>query len=96
MLTNPHRLLYLVAYDISDRKRLARVHRYMLGWKVGGQKSLYECWLTQAELQEVMRSLAVLIDPGVDRVHIFQLDARMVPRCYGVATSSRNQNFIIV
>ena len=96
MLTCPHRTLYLVAYDIADHKRLARVHRYLLGWKVGGQKSFYECWLTPAELAQLMRELGELIDPAADRVHLFQLDERMRPRLFGVATTASQQPFIIV
>ncbi len=96
MLANPDRTLYLVAYDIADPKRLARVHRYLLGWKVGGQKSFYECWLTRAELGTVMRELGELIDADNDRVHIFQLDERMRPRCYGVASPAPAQAFILV
>jgi len=96
MLSNPARQLHLVAYDIADPRRLARVHRYMLGWKVGGQKSFYECWLTPAELNAVVDALRGLIVPEVDRVHLFQLDARMQPKCYGLARSAKEQAFIIV
>lgn len=96
MLASPQRTLYLVAYDIADPRRLARVHRYLLGWKVGGQKSFYECWLTPAELNAVMDELRHLIVPENDRVHLFQLDARMQPKCYGLAQSAKEQTFIIV
>lgn len=96
MLTSPQRSLYLVAYDIADHRRLAQVHRYLLGWKVGGQKSFYECWLTRAEVDGVMAELGHLIVPEADRIHIFQLDARMQPKCYGVAHSAREQATFIV
>jgi CRISPR-associated protein Cas2 len=96
MLVSPHRTLYLIAYDVADPKRLARVHRYLLGWKVGGQKSFYECWLTRAELATVTRELGELIDPASDRVHIFQLDERMQPKCYGIARPAPAQSFILV
>ncbi len=88
MLASPQRSLYLVAYDIADHRRLAQVHRYLLGWKVGGQKSFYECWLTRAELVALMRELTDLTDPHADRIHVFQLDPRMRPKCYGVATTA--------
>jgi CRISPR-associated protein Cas2 len=35
--------------------RLRRVHKYLIGYKVGGQKSFFECWLTAAELRDVRR-----------------------------------------
>ncbi|WP_243389207.1 CRISPR-associated endonuclease Cas2 [Conservatibacter flavescens] len=37
------RTTYLIAYDIADHKRLARVHKVVEGFAIGGQKSLYEC-----------------------------------------------------
>lgn len=96
MPASPARSLYLVAYDIADRRRLSRVHHFMLGWKVGGQKSFYECWLTPAERGLVVASLQGLIDPAEDRVHIFQLDPRMKPKCYGVARGFEDAPFTIV
>lgn len=95
MSSTPARSLYLVAYDIADPRRLGRVHRFMLGYKVGGQKSFYECWLTEGERAAVVSSLLDLIDPAEDRVHLFQLDPRMTPRCFGVATSFRDSFFSV-
>lgn len=31
------RTLYLVCYDIASLKRLYRVHKFLIGYKVGGQ-----------------------------------------------------------
>ncbi len=89
------RTIYLVAYDVSDPRRLGRVHRFMQGWKVGGQKSFYECWLTPAERETVLSGLKALIEPEQDRVHLFQLDPRMAPKCFGVATAFSQSFFSI-
>lgn len=40
------RSLYLACYDIADPKRLRRVCRLLQGYRVEGQLSAYECWLT--------------------------------------------------
>ncbi len=80
--------LYLVCYDVSCPRRLYRVHHYLLGFKVGGQKSFFECWFTPAELRAARRELAELIDPAEDRVHIFQLDPRMKMEGLGIAIPS--------
>jgi len=90
------RTLYLVCYDVSCPRRLYRVHKYLLGYKVGGQKSFYECWLTPSELREVRATLAELIDPLQDRVHIFQLDPRMKSDALGLATQPATDVFMIV
>jgi len=91
----PARSLYLVAYDIADPRRLAQVGRAMKGWKIGGQKSFCECWLTQAERGTVLTQLGELIDSDLDRVHLFALDPRMTPRLYGVASTFSEPVFTI-
>lgn len=90
------RSLYLVCYDISEPRTLQRVHRYLLGYKVGGQKSFYECWLTAAELRQVEADLAEMIDVATDRVHIFQLDPRMRPTLLGVAQRAQYLPFLVI
>lgn len=91
------RSLYLVCYDICHPRRLGRVHRYLLGYKIGGQKSFYECWFTAAELQQVRNTLRDLIEEAEDRVHIFQLDQRMRAEMWGgTPTADLNGTFFIV
>lgn len=91
------RSLFLVCYDVSCPKRLYRVHRYLLGFKVGGQKSFFECWFTAAELQMARSELRSLIDEMEDRVHIFQMDARMqVENCGVEKTRGVNSPFFIM
>ena len=82
-----YRALYLVCYDICEPPRLQRVHHYLLGFKVGGQKSFFECWLTPPELCNVRMTLTEMIDSVTDRVHIFQLDPRMNNESFGQADS---------
>ncbi len=82
-----YRTLYLVCYDICQPRRLQKVHHYLQGFKVGGQKSFFECWLTPPELGDVRQKLTELMDASVDRVHIFQLDPRMTTECYGQAST---------
>jgi CRISPR-associated protein Cas2 len=94
-MKDPARTLYLVCYDVADPRRLYRVHRFLLGYKTGGQKSLCECWLTQGELTCVRQRLAELLDRSEDRAHIFQLDPRQHIRQLGCAQPPR-QRFIIL
>jgi CRISPR-associated protein Cas2 len=90
------RTLYLVAYDVSDPQRLHRVCRYLTGYKVGGQKSVFEIWATDAELREIHVRLRELMDANEDRLHILSLDPRMKPRCLGSARSFEQRFFSIV
>ena len=95
-MSDAARTLFLVCYDISCPKRLDRVHRFLLGFKVGGQKSFFECWLTAAELRDVRRTLGELINPTEDRAHIFQLDPRMQNQGLGLAKQPATAVFLIV
>lgn len=92
-----YRTLYLVCYDICSPRRLHKVHHYLKGFKVGGQKSFFECWLTPPELRDVRQTLRELMDANEDRAHIFQLDPRMITECYGQAsTKALNTPFMVL
>jgi CRISPR-associated protein Cas2 len=94
-MSDPARTLYLVCYDVADRRRLYRVHRFLLGYKTDGQKSLFECWLTRGELAEVRRGLVERMDEAEDRAHIFQLDPRQRIRHLGCAEPARREFMIL-
>ncbi len=92
-----YRTLYIVCYDICSPRRLQRVHRYLQGFRVGGQKSFFECWLTPPELRSVRNTLNELIENESDRVHILQIDPRMQPQCLGRAsTKPLNSPFFVL
>lgn len=90
------RTLYLVCYDIASQKRLYQVHKFLLGYKVGGQKSFFECWLTAGELRDVRRGLSERLDTDEDRAHIFQLDPRQQISCLGRALPVNRSSFMIL
>lgn len=90
------RTLYLVAYDVCEPQRLHKVCRYLTGYKVAGQKSVFEIWATEAELARIRDDLASLIDPDEDRIHIFALDPRMKPMLHGRAATFTENHFAIV
>lgn len=90
------RTLYLVAYDVCQPHRLQKVCRYLTGYKVGGQKSVFEVWATPAELKHIRIDLDALMEPAEDRLHILALDPRMQPRLCGRATHFSENFFAIV
>ena len=79
------RHLFLVGYDIACPRRRRRVLRALKGHAIGGQKSLYECWLTSGELQEAMHEVRLIIDTSLDRVMFVRLDTRAAIHTRGVA-----------
>ncbi len=78
------RSLYLVSYDISDNQIRAKISKYLLGFTVGRQKSVYECWFTLEELKSLYEWLEAIIFEN-DKVYIFKLLVADEVRYFGVA-----------
>ena len=89
------RTLYLVAYDVCEPRRLARVGRYFKSYRVAGQKSVPEIWITPAELRTILSDLGHLLDSNTDRIQLIALDSRMQPRCMGKAATFNTPYFCI-
>jgi len=90
------RTLYLISYDVGHPRRLRQVFRYLQGYRVHGQKSVFECWITQGEKRQILSTLPTLAELEEDRIHIFQLDPRQQVLCFGQASTSRPGGFFIV
>jgi CRISPR-associated protein Cas2 len=84
---------YLIAYDVTDQRRLTKVRDTLKAYSTGGQKSVYECWLTPAELVDVTETLRGLIEATEDRVHVFALDGRSKPATLGIAVPPSDPAF---
>jgi CRISPR-associated protein Cas2 len=87
------RHLFLVGYDIASAKRRRRALKAVKGHAIGGQKSLYECWLTAGELQSAMQTLRELIDADCDRVVFVRLDPRAAVHTLGTAVAPQDGEF---
>ena len=90
------RMLYLIAYDITNDRRLNRVRQFLKGYSTGGQKSVYECFLTDGELRYVKRKLERLIDDEDDRVHIFTMDGRSRTHALGIAVQPKDPEYFYI
>ncbi|NLW36559.1 CRISPR-associated endonuclease Cas2 [Syntrophorhabdus aromaticivorans] len=90
------RTLYLVAYDISHPKRLNRVRHFLKGYSTGGQKSVYECFLTDRELGRVSAGIKELIKESQDRVHIFTMDGRSRTHTLGIAAQPQDPEYFYI
>lgn len=67
------RYRYLVAYDISDPKRLARTRKRVRGFGDAMQYSVFVCDLDAREKVALEEALLRIIDPAIDRVAIVLL-----------------------
>ena len=64
---------WLVAYDIADHRRLARVHRCLTKELVAVQYSVFMGELSDRRLAQIERRLLRLIDPTEDDVRFYVL-----------------------
>jgi CRISPR-associated protein Cas2 len=69
-------MLTLVAYDISDPKRLAQVARVCEDYGVRVQYSVFECHLEETEFEDFWLTLLDKIDEKEDRLVAYKIDAR--------------------
>lgn len=90
------RPLHLVAYDVADARRLARVLDAVKAFSTGGQKSVHECFLSPGELAELWRELARAIDHRSDSVLVLRLDPRQGVQTLGIGVPARDLPFFYV
>lgn len=64
---------YLVAYDISEPKRLKRMYKKMCGFGDPLQYSVFQCALSDAELLLMKEALGRIIHHAEDRVLIVDI-----------------------
>lgn len=69
-------MLTLVAYDISDDKRLRRVAQTCEDYGVRVQYSVFECRLDEEEFADFWLKLLEVIDEKEDRLVAYKIDAR--------------------
>lgn len=69
-------MLTLVAYDIADPRRLARVARVCEDFGIRVQYSLFECHLEEPAFECFWGRLLNHINPREDRVVAYKVDAR--------------------
>ena len=81
----PARTLYLAAYDVSDPKRLRKALDVMKRYATGGQKSVFECFLTEAEKERLLSEITEILNPLADRFFLTPVDPRVAVRTLGIA-----------
>jgi len=55
---------------------LGKAWRIVRDWSTGGQKSVHECFLTSAELQQLTAAMRSVIDEEEDSLIFVRIDSR--------------------
>lgn len=74
-MSRNRRVDYVVCYDITNPRRLRRVHRCLRRWGVPLQYSVFYCQLNQGERQALIADLRDRIDHRTDDVRIYGIQA---------------------
>ncbi len=64
---------YLISYDIVEDRPRQRVLKLLKGFGFHVQKSVFECILTEAQIQRLRNKLNQLINQETDSVRIYRL-----------------------
>lgn len=91
-----NRRLYLAAYDIADTRRLRASLAQVKAYATGGQKSAYECWLSESEKSALLQAMSVLIDHREDAFALVGLDPRGHGHALGTATAPADPDFFFI
>lgn len=90
------RLLYLAAYDVADPRRLRLALEAVRAYATGGQKSVHECFLTNAERDALLAEVRGTLDAAEDRFMLVRLDPRSRVSTLGIAAQPADPDFYYV
>lgn len=90
------RTLYIAAYDIAEPDRLREALYALKGFSSGGQKSVFECFLTDSEKAELIASVHSVINITEDRFFLVRMDSRMRVRVMGIAVQPIDPEFFYI
>lgn len=90
------RQLFIAAYDIRDSKRLRKALKVVRAYASGGQKSVYECFLTTTEKSALLSDVRGVIDVAEDRFFLLKLDTRCQVFTLGKAVPPQDGAFYYI
>lgn len=85
------RELYLVAYDVREHRRLRHTHRVLKEFACGGQKSAFECYLTEKEREELVSRVEDVMDTSEDALLVIRLPDRNSVDTLGIAVKPMDE-----
>lgn len=90
------RQLYLAAYDISCNRRLRKALKVLRAYASGGQKSVFECYLSAAEKTDLIQQINLVIDKSEDRFILIKLIGAKHIKVLGKAVLPQDGSFYYV
>ena len=66
-------MIVLVTYDITEPRRLQRLHKFLKEFGLNTQKSVFECDIDEAGLKTIRRYCRESLDLSTDSVRIYKI-----------------------
>ncbi len=90
------RQLFIAAYDIRNNSRLRKALKVVKAYASGGQKSVFECFLTTSEKRDLLADIKTVIDDSEDSFFLLKLDGRCQVITLGKAVPPQDGSFYYV
>lgn len=87
---------YIVAYDIADDKRRAKVVKILEGIGLRVNYSVFECMLSKAKYDEIRNQLQALINEKEDQIIIYPICSECFARIEYLPPIKRHEPHKIV
>ncbi len=68
----------LIFYDISSNEKRAKLHRFLKEIGINTQKSVFECEVSNEQLEMIIKKCKVLIDRDTDSILIYKICSRCI------------------
>jgi len=92
----PDRQLYVVAYDISEPRRLRKALYILKDYAWGGQKSVFECFLTPTEKYDLCERVRSVIDEEEDSLLAVKIREQELVQGLGIACLPKDEALFYV
>lgn len=73
-------MLVVVVYDIPDNRRRTKLATFLEGYGRRVQKSVFECFLSLAEMKRLHQKVKHRVKPEEDNVRFYWIAADALPR----------------
>ncbi len=71
-------MISLITYDITDSKRLKRMHTFLKEYGFNTQKSVFECDIDAIGLKAIREFCRTTLDLQKDKVRIYKICSRCI------------------
>jgi CRISPR-associated protein Cas2 len=73
-------MIVLVTYDITNPKRLVRMHKFLKEFGINTQKSVFECDIDDAALKRIRKYCKDNLDLSSDAFRIYKICSRCIKK----------------